>query len=412
RYASTQPAPAAPAPAPTPAGAVDPTPAAAAPSALPSDVSATPVDIDIRTLDVLNMPEQIGYLKAMGLDYGWGPTAFMETILEHTYIYTGMPWWASIVTVGVLLRAALFIPSLRAAETSYKMQELRKNPKYEAIRKLSTDFGNSDTSVLQKARTDLAAFHRAHGIKMWRTFIPMLNMPIIYGFFRLFRGMSDLPVPTLETGGALWFTDLSAADPYYIMPIASSVTMFFVMRSSLAYMPPDQAKIMKFISIVMAPLTLWFTINFSAGLQLFLLTTGLLQSCQSILFLQPWFRNFAGLPPLVRLAPLSGKPAAPLSASAAQWHAPRTMSTTATTVAEEPSPKKAGMFADMKESARDARSSLTKTLKNYSAKGDVKADKRKAQEYEERRALEEKERYYARLEEQRLKALEKQRKGQ
>ena len=176
-------------------------------------------------------------------------------------------------------------------------------------------------------------------------------------------------------------------------------------------MPPEQAKIMKFISIVMAPLTLFFTMKFSAGLQLFLLTTGLLQSGQSILFLQPWFRNLAGLPPLVRLSAPSGKPA-PLSASAAQWHAPRTMSTTATNVADEPAAKKAGMFDDMKESAKDARNSLKKTLKDYSAKGDVKADKRKAQEYEERRALEEKERYYARLEEQRLKALEKQRKGQ
>lgn len=218
RFASTQPA--------APSQSAPPTPAT--PDALPTDVSAT--DVDISGLDVLNMPEQIGFLKSMGLDYGWGPTAMMEYLLEHVYIYTGMPWWASIVAVGVLIRAALFVPSIKAADTSFKMQELRKNPKYEVLRKASMDFQNPDPTKMAAARQELSAFHKAHGVEMWRTFIPMLNMPLLYGFFRLFRGMAELPVPTLETGGILWFTDLSAQDPYYIMPIASAVVLFFVMR--------------------------------------------------------------------------------------------------------------------------------------------------------------------------------------
>lgn len=168
----------------------------------------------------------------MGLDFGWGPTAMMEYLLEHVYIYTGLPWWASIVAVGILIRAALFQPSLRAAEVSFKMQELRKNPNYEALRKQSMDFQANDVNKLTKARAELGAFHRAHGVQMWRTFMPMLNMPLIFGFFRLFRGMSELPVPSLETGGVLWFTDLAAQDPYYIMPVASSLVFFFVMRVS------------------------------------------------------------------------------------------------------------------------------------------------------------------------------------
>lgn len=218
RFASTQPA--------APSQSAAPTPAT--PDVLPTDVSAT--DVDISGLDVLNMPEQIGFLKSMGLDYGWGPTAMMEYLLEHVYIYTGLPWWASIVAVGVLIRAALFVPSIKAADTSFKMQELRKNPKYEVLRKASMDFQNPDPTKMAAARQELSAFHKAHGVEMWRTFIPMLNMPLLYGFFRLFRGMAELPVPTLETGGMLWFTDLSAQDPYYIMPIASAVTLFFVMR--------------------------------------------------------------------------------------------------------------------------------------------------------------------------------------
>lgn len=392
RFASTQPA--------APSQSAAPTPAT--PDALPTDVSAT--DVDISGLDVLNMPEQIGFLKSMGLDYGWGPTAMMEYLLEHVYIYTGMPWWASIVAVGVLIRAALFVPSIKAADTSFKMQELRKNPKYEVLRKASMDFQNPDPTKMAAARQELSAFHKAHGVEMWRTFIPMLNMPLLYGFFRLFRGMAELPVPTLETGGILWFTDLSAQDPYYIMPIASAVVLFFVMRSSLPYMPAEQANLMKLVSYVMTPFSLFFTMNFSAGLQLFLLTTGGLQALQSMLLLRPGFRKLVGLPPLTRTVGA----AAPLSAARTSWQAPRTATSTAASV----DVGKVGIVQDATNSAKQARQSLTQKLKEYTDKGDAKAARAKAIKYEERRALEEKERYYARMEEQRLKALEKQQRGQ
>ncbi|CAG5929147.1 unnamed protein product [Menidia menidia] len=44
--------------------------------------------------------------------------------------------------------------------------------------------------------------------------------------------MAYLPVPSLQTGGALWFTDLSAADPFYILPFAVTGTMFFILECS------------------------------------------------------------------------------------------------------------------------------------------------------------------------------------
>lgn len=34
--------------------------------------------------------------------------------------------------------------------------------------------------------------------------------------------MAALQVPSLTVGGALWFTDLTIADPYYLLPIAAS----------------------------------------------------------------------------------------------------------------------------------------------------------------------------------------------
>ncbi|MEQ2170541.1 hypothetical protein GOODEAATRI_001241 [Goodea atripinnis] len=54
--------------------------------------------------------------------------------------------------------------------------------------------------------------------------------PVFISFFIALRKMAYLPVPSLQTGGALWFTDLSAADPFYILPLAVTGTMFFILE--------------------------------------------------------------------------------------------------------------------------------------------------------------------------------------
>ena len=32
------------------------------------------------------------------------------------------------------------------------------------------------------------------------------------------RAMCKLPVESMETGGVLWFTDLTSLDPFYVLP--------------------------------------------------------------------------------------------------------------------------------------------------------------------------------------------------
>ena len=42
--------------------------------------------------------------------------------------------------------------------------------------------------------------------------------------------MANLPVESLKDGGFLWLKDLTVHDPYYIMPIITSVTMFITIE--------------------------------------------------------------------------------------------------------------------------------------------------------------------------------------
>lgn len=54
--------------------------------------------------------------------------------------------------------------------------------------------------------------------------------PIFISFFIALRKMAYLPVPSLQTGGTLWFPDLTLADPFYILPLVVTGTMFFILE--------------------------------------------------------------------------------------------------------------------------------------------------------------------------------------
>lgn len=166
-------------------------------------------------------------LKALGLDFGWGPTAFVQFLFEHIHVYSGMPMWASIVALCVVIRAAIFKPSLTAAGQAQKMQELRVNPRYQAaLETMKQSFQGGDKVAGMAARSEIQAMNKAAGYSMAKSLWPMLQMPIGFGAFRLFRGMAALPVPGMETGGFLWFTDLSVSDPFFILPVISAVLFY------------------------------------------------------------------------------------------------------------------------------------------------------------------------------------------
>lgn len=208
---------------------------AAVPEAAPADastlaeVTATPVNLT--GSDLLDIPEQIGFLKTLGLDYGWGPTSLMQTLLESTYVYTGLPWWASIGLVALAVRLTLLKPTLDASENAQRLQDLQKDPRYAA----ATD--NMKKSLLSgnhlagaEARHKVSLMNKEAGYKPWKNLIGLIQIPIGIGMFRLIKGMAALPVPSFETGGFLWFTDLTVSDPYFLLPILTGIVFTNAMR--------------------------------------------------------------------------------------------------------------------------------------------------------------------------------------
>ena len=47
--------------------------------------------------------------------------------------------------------------------------------------------------------------------------------------------MANCPVDSMKTGGLSWFTDLTVPDPYYILPLLTSVTLFIQFYLGVEY---------------------------------------------------------------------------------------------------------------------------------------------------------------------------------
>lgn len=205
-----------------------PTPPEITPEASTTDSLSNLTDIH----DITTIPERIGYLKELGLDYGWGPSAFMEYLIEHVHIYSGMPWWASIVAVSVLSRAILFKPVMDASENAARMTNVKHKLDPLRTRMVAlTREGKQQEAQMTKA--EMSQIHKEEGIKWWTSVIPMLQMPLGYGCFRTVRGMTSLPVPGIASESVGWLNDLTVADPTFILPAAAAGMLVLTLKVSL-----------------------------------------------------------------------------------------------------------------------------------------------------------------------------------
>ncbi|ORY72139.1 60Kd inner membrane protein-domain-containing protein [Pseudomassariella vexata] len=355
-----------------------------------SDLPNTFGDMD--PTSILDIQERIGYLKDLGLEFGWGPSSLVEWALEHTYIYTGLPWWGTVAIIAVGWRIALFVPTLRGSWHQAKLQECRQNPEFKAAETKMWDARHTnDYAATMVARSQMIRIQKQTGASSWKSLVPMLiSFPFTIGMFRVLRAMAALPVPSLENGGVLWFADLSVHDPTYILPLVSAaVTAWSIKQSQAANvnMDPNQRKMGQMLMYVMTPVMLLCTMWLPAVLQWFFLCFGAGQAIQTTATLNPTVRRWAQLPPLKEKPMLPAAKGVKIpGAAGAQYQAP--------------APSKGGI-TDMMEG-------LNESMSKYTG-GSAAASKRKAMEYEEKRAKEDQEKRLRRDEDRRRRKMLKER---
>src|ERR687894_342066 len=181
----------------------------------------------------------------------------------------GAPWWLAIVLLTVIVRSLLFPLTVKQVRSMRAMQDLK--PHMDRVR---AQFKDNP----QRQREEMAKVYQEQGVNPLGGCLPILvQMPIFIGIFYVIRQFGGTPgrtppeYPSFTHGGILWFQDLAHADPYYILPIISAVTMLAATEITAKNVDPQQRWLMRLLPIGFTV----FLLNFPAGLFVYWITSNL-----------------------------------------------------------------------------------------------------------------------------------------
>ncbi|CCX32681.1 Similar to Mitochondrial inner membrane protein OXA1; acc. no. O13375 [Pyronema omphalodes CBS 100304] len=283
-----------------------PAAAAAATSSAPSEPVTDPnilndiIDPVAPALTALS-PDQMGYLKSLGIDFGWGISSCIQTLLEAVHVYGHLPWWATVLATVLAVRAAQFPLYLKQSDTNAKMKEI--GPALTPITnqmKLAQQKG--DMQGMLTARSEIQRYLKVSGIQRKWLFLPLTQIPVYYGFFRNFREMSDVPVPALVNDGILWFQDLSVQDPYFILPALSSAFIAMNLKAASQQNNNFAVSVQTALMIALPTFSFVITCQWPALITFYFMLSSMVAYGQTKMFNNPKFRKMFGLYPLPEVA--------------------------------------------------------------------------------------------------------------
>jgi YidC/Oxa1 family membrane protein insertase len=173
-------------------------------------------------------------------------------------------WGWSIILLTVLIKLAFYKLSETSGRSMAKMRKMQ--PRIKHLQERYKD----DRQGLSQAMMEL---YRKEKINPAAGCLPILvQMPV---FIALYWVLLE-SVEMRQAPWMLWINDLSARDPYFILPILMGVSMLAQQKLNPAPPDPIQAKIMMALPIVF---TVFFAF-FPAGLVLYWFTNNLLSIAQ------------------------------------------------------------------------------------------------------------------------------------
>jgi YidC/Oxa1 family membrane protein insertase len=214
-------------------------------------------------------------------DYGW--LAMLSKplywLLDKLYSFI-QNWGWSIVALVLLLKIAFYWLNAKAYSSMAKMKAI--NPKIMEMReRLKKD--------PQKMQQEMMRIYREEKVNpMGGCFPIMVQIPVFIALYWVL--LSSVEMRNAPWVG--WIHDLSAPDPYFILPLVMTLTT--MLQTALNPAPPDplQAKLMWFMPLIFSVMFFFFP----AGLVLYWITNNILSIAQQ------WMINTRmGVPPQFNL---------------------------------------------------------------------------------------------------------------
>lgn len=199
------------------------------------------------------------------VDYGWltiiaSPLFWILSAIERLV----GNWGVAIIILTILIKLAFYPLSATSYRSMAHMRELAPR-----LQRMKEQYGD-DRQKFQQAMIEL---YRKEKINPMGGCLPIVvQIPVFIALYWVLLGSVELR----HAPFMLWINDLSAPDPYYVLPILMGLTM--IIQTKLNPTPPDplQARIMMIMPIVFSV----FFFFFPAGLVLYWLVNNILSIAQ------------------------------------------------------------------------------------------------------------------------------------
>ena len=206
------------------------------------------------------------------VDYGW-LTVVAKPLFWVLSKINGLVhnWGIAIILLTVLIKAAFYPLSAKSYKSMAQMRELAPR-----LQSMKEKFGD-DKQKMQQAMMEM---YRTEKINPMSGCLPILvQIPVFIALYWMILGSVELRHAPFFG----WIQDLSAIDPYYVLPILMGATMIIQTSLNPAPADPIQAKVMKIMPVVFSV----FFFFFPAGLVLYWLVNNVLSIAQQ------WYVNKA-----------------------------------------------------------------------------------------------------------------------
>ncbi len=196
------------------------------------------------------------------LDFGFfgffGKYLFLSLQFIHAHIAPNWGW--SIVILTILINLLILPLRVKTMQSGLKMQRIQ--PQMDAIKEKYKKFKVTDPKR-NEMNAEIVQLQKDNGVNMFGGCIPtLIQLPLLFAFF----GM--LPkVVELRQAHWFWLPDLTAADPYHILPIVMVISQFLVQfYTPSPGVDPQQQKMMAFMMPAFSGYMTW---NYASGLALY-----------------------------------------------------------------------------------------------------------------------------------------------
>ncbi len=205
--------------------------------------------------------EEIDESLTLTVDYGWLTIISnpLFWLLRFVFEFVGN-WGVAIILVTFMIKLVFYKLTESSGRSMAKMRNLQ--PRMKALQ----DRYKDDKPALSAAMMEL---YKREKVNPAAGCLPILiQMP----FFMAFYWVLLESVEMRQAPFALWITDLSTRDPYFILPLIMGAAMFMQQKLNPAPADPVQAKVMQIMPIMFTG----FFAFFPSGLVLYWVTNTLL----------------------------------------------------------------------------------------------------------------------------------------